>query len=122
MSEEKQGGVRYCWNENTNEIRKFNCVVYTDKRSDGSPYIYRFRSTEELGRSWWCYAKLIGTVVRNNSIFFLEDTDENEKFIRELFRIHFNIQACKLRKEADAVEKKADSILTATIVCNVKEV
>jgi len=121
MSEEKQGGVRYCWNENTNEIRKFECRVHTDKTSDGHPYLYTFYSTEELGRRWCCYAKNIGTVVRNNSIFFLEDTDVNEKFIRELFRIHFNIQACKLRKEADAVEKKADSILTATMVSDVKE-
>lgn len=122
MSEEKKNGVRYYWDENTNEIRKFECRVYTDKTSDGHPYLYTFRSTEDLGRRWCCYAKNVGTVVRNNTIFYLDDTDENEKFVRELFRMHFNVQTCKLRKKADAIEKKANSVLTATIVCNVKEV
>ena len=121
MSEEKRSGVRYYWDEKNNEIRKFKCLVDTDERSDGSPYIYRFYSKDELGRRWWCYANLIGTVVRNNSIFFLDSADVNEKLIRELFRIHFYVQTCKLRKEADAIEKKTNSILTATMVSNVKE-
>lgn len=121
MSEEKKNGVRYYWDENTNEIRKFECWVYTDERSDGSPYIYRFQHKDDLGRRWLCYARLIGTVVRNNSIYFLDDTNVDEKFIRELFRLHFNVQTCKLRKEADAVEKRANSILTATTVSYVKE-
>ena len=121
MSEEKRSGVRYYWDENTNEIRKFECWVYTDERSDGSPYIYRFQHKDDLGRRWWCYANLIGTVVRNNSIFFLDETNVTEKFIRTLFMVHFSIQACKLRKKADAVEKRANSILTATMVSYVKE-
>ena len=121
MSEEKQNGVRYCWNENTNEIRKFDCWVHTDERSDGSPYIYRFQHKDDLGRRWWCYAHLIGRVVRNNSVYFIDDADPGEKFIRELFILHFHSQTCKLRKRADAVEKKANSILTATMVSGLKE-
>lgn len=121
MSEEKQNGVRYYWDENTNQIRKFECLVYTDERSDGSPYIYRFQHKDDLGRRWLCHAYLIGRVVRNNSVYFIDDADPGEKFIRELFRLHFHDQTCKLRKRADAVEKKANSVLTATMVSDIKE-
>lgn len=116
MSEEKKNGVRYYWDENTNEIRKFECWVHTDKRSDGSPYIYRFQHKDELGIRWLCYAHLIGRVVRNNSVYYIDGADPGEKFIRELFRLHFNVQACELRKKADTIEKKANSVLTATII------